>query len=451
MTEVGEGIFAGIIKAISTQYLFAGIESVKFESGIEIYDVRSNGAEDLLPPAGKPHWGDAKNYPAVYVREGGAGETKDLKVKVKWCQKKCDGAAKLKGTSDDGKIVIEGGFNISGERGDAEVACQFTKKPDRVENYGRGIGMQWTVKAGGLTADATGAGLLKLFFVDSKPKPVGWSYKKHYLKVIDWTTQWAKGKSGGADVFNALWNRFSDGTAARVPHVTGFSYWKTGDPVQDLKTLITPDGSALKKGWSCRAIAHLFMECLALHGLQCLEVVPVTAGGTYLFLVQNWDTKPTPTPNWEQYPDVYYAGSWIESSRPPLSTAVSTSLKKEVIALGPVLPGHAPPIANTNDPIKIDMEKKPGVPAQGQPKPPLGFSNHWIVEANGFLYDTSYGARHANNIDQYRNAAVGGWLVGMKNDAYKGGFLWLTTKTSKAWQSRVRALYHLTRNNGSSN
>src|SRR5579884_258424 len=451
MAELGQGVVAGLIKAVKSKYLFAAIEQVTFESGINIFDVEAGGTETALPPSGTPHWGGAKVYPAVYAREGGASETKDLKVKVKWNQKGCDGSGKLKGASEDGKIVIEGDFNVSGDRGDATASCKFTKKPDVVANYGKGVKIKWTVEAGGEKADAAGGSPLKLFFVDGKPRPIGWSYKKHYLKVIDWATAWAEGKSGSSAVFNALWDKFSDGSGARVSHVTGFSYWKTNEPVQDLKTLITPDGPVMKKGWSCRAIAHLFMECMALHGMKCLEVIPETPGGTYLFLVQNWDIKPSPIPNWEQWPDVYYAGSWVKSDKPPLNTAIGTSLKKKVLASGPVAPDGTPATASTQDLLEIDLKKKSGVPAQGQPKAPLGFSNHWIVFAGGSLYDTSYGAKHANDIIKYGQGAVAGWLVGTMEDEYRGGFLWLTKKKARAWQCRALAKYNLVRNHGHQN
>jgi hypothetical protein len=451
MPELGEGIAAAIIKQFSDKFLFAAIASVTFESGIKIFDVESGGAEKAVPPVGKPHWGAAKAYPAAYVRQGGTGETKDLKVKVKWNQKGFDGAAKLKGTSDDGKIEIKGDFNLSGLRGDATVSCQFSRKPDVVANYGKGTGIKWTVEAGGQTKKATGGSPLRLFFLDAKPKPIGWGYKKHYLKVIDWATTWAGGKQTSGAVFKALWDKFSDGKGARVPHVTGFSYWMTDDPVQDLKTLITPGGPVLKKGWSCRAIAHLFMECLALHGIECLEVVPEAPPTALMFLVQNWDRRNTPFPNWQQYSDVYYGGSWVSSAKPPLNSSVPTSLKKEVIAFGPPDLLGIPPIAQSEEPIKIDLKKVSGVSAQGQLQAPLGFSNHWIVEVGGALYDTSYGAKHVNNINQYAKGALAGWLVATKKDSYRGGFLWLTTRDSRAWQCHSLPYHNLLRNNGDQN
>jgi hypothetical protein len=441
MTQIGEGIFAEIIKYLSDEYLFTGVLEVTFDSGIQVFDLQAAGVEVEVPAAGTPHWTPGANFPAVYVRAGGTGETKALKVKVGWDQVGYDGSAKLKGESADGRIVIEGDFSISGATGDVVVDCQFTTKPTTVANYGAGAAFTWTVTAKGETFSAPGGNLLRLFFVDAKPKPHSWGYyKKHYLKVIDWATAWAAGAAGEPAVLAAIWSRFSDGTRARVPHATGFAYWKTDNPVQDLKKVIAPDTDAGTRGWSCRAIAHLFMECLAVHGIRCAEVIPETPGGTRAFLVHNWNVAASPVPNWEVAPDLYYAGSWVPSSSPPLNTPTSTSLTKQPIA-GP-----------STDPLEIDMRKQPGVPAQGQRNAPLMFGNHWIVQVGGHLYDTSYGIRHPNDIVAYATASLGGWLIDVLSDTYTTGFLWwLTTHNSKAFRSRHISNHTLVRGAGASN
>lgn len=441
MTQVGEPVHVGVVQPKPIKNIFVAVTEIRFESGIQVFDVEAGGAEKELPPAGDPHWGRAKIYPAVYVRQGGAGETKALKVKVEWLQKGFDGSAKLTGKSSDGTVVIEGDFSVSGPSGTAMASCTFTKKPDTVANHGKGLGFTWTADVSGATVQATGGSTLKLFFVDAKPKPIGWSYKKHYLQVIDWATSWAAGQQGDTKVLAAIWDKFSDGKAARVPHATGFAYWKTGEPVQDLKTLVQPDGDAKKKGWSCRAIAHTFMECLALHGIKCLEVIPETALGTHLFLVHNWDVRATPVPNWEASPDLYYAGSWISSSLPPLNKAATTSLMQEVKGV------------KTKRPIVIDMKKRSGVPAQGQPFAPLGFSNHWIVEVNGMLYDSSYGVIHANNMTAYAKDSLAGWLIDGLADAPPGRpSSWLTSGSeATAWRTHAIAKHTLLRSDASHN
>jgi hypothetical protein len=403
MTQVGEGIVAYIIQLLSDKYLFAGVESVTFDSGVKLYRIGVNQAEEEFPPAGTPHWTSTYSYAALYARQGGAGETKAVKVNVRWSQKGCDGSAKVRGESSDGQVVIEGSFSISGDRGSADVTCEFKKKPAVVTNYGRGLAFTWTVTASGETASAPGGTPLRLFFTDAHPKPVNWSgeYAGHYLRIADWATTWAAGKSGESAVLAALWDKFSDGTQARLPHVTGFSYWKTGAPAQGLKQLLDPmyrdpDGiyvgvGAQELGWSCRAIAHTFMECLALNGIKCEEVEPKRPSGTLTFLVHNWESTPTPV-NWA---DLYFAGVWVGSLWPPLNTAVPATIT-----------------AASGSAYTIDMVKKPGVPAQGQPKAPLMFSNHWIVRVGGKLYDTSYGgAPHPDDPTAYGKASFGGWLV----------------------------------------
>jgi hypothetical protein len=442
MTQVGEGIAASIIQLLFDDYLFVGVESVTFGSGVRVYEVGAGGTETEVPAAGTPHWTPTHSHPAVYVRQGGAGETKALKVRVEWSHHGRDGAARLKGVSSDGTTVIEGDFTIAGARGSADVACELTKRPATVANYGRGLGFTWTVTAGGETATAPGGTPLRLFFVDARPKPIAWGgeYVGHYLPVVDWATRWASGTSGGAAVLAAIWDKFSDGAAARVPHATGFAYWKTNDPAQNLRDLLDPDFHANVKGWSCRAIAHTFMECLALHGIQCLEVIPNTAPGTRAFLVHNWTVRATTIPNWAPRPELYYAGSWVPSDRPPLNTSVPTSLKK----LGPAGPSA--------DPLEIDMLKRPGVPAQGQRRAPLLFSNHWIVEVGGQLYDTSYGIRHANDFVAYARTSLGGWLVGTLADTYEEGWLWwVTSKASRAFVGMEISTHALVRQNGASN
>lgn len=399
MPQVGEPICVGTIGPLNLITLITFISKIKFESGIPIVDVLDGGATADVPPAGAAHWTPFSNYPAVYVRQGGKGETKDVKVDVEWVQISHDGAAKLKGVSADGRIVIEGDFTISGAMGMATVSCQFTKKPDFVANYGAGEIFEWTVTAGGDTGTAIGGGLLKLFFVDAAPLPINWGYHRYYLKVIDWATAWAQGAAGESQVLESIWDEFSDGTEARNPHATGFAYWQTEGCIQDLYSLVRPDGGAPQLGWSCKAIAHLFMECLALNGIKCQEVIINAAPGSDCFLVHNWDVRATPIPNIGNRPDLFYAGSWRHSDFPPLNTRSGTRFLKTDAA------------GRVTGPMEIDMLKRPGVPAQGQGSAPLIFGNHWIVLVGGKLYDTSYGAVHKNSMTAYARASLAGWRI----------------------------------------
>jgi hypothetical protein len=478
MSEIGEAA-AAIAQAAqdavnAIKFFFGGVKKVFFKSGIDIYIVKGNGSEEMVPSsASTPHWNGWTVYPAVYVRQGGAGETKTLQLEVSWTQKGYDGAAKIKGKSADGKIEIEGSFSVSGLRGSATVDCTMTKKPDTVKNYatslgsggsagaggGGGIEFEWEVEAGGETLSVSGPTSLLLYFIDQKPKPIAWShgYKAHYLRVIHWATLWADGKQGSAQVFPALWDKFSDGTGARVPHATTWAYWKTQNPVQLLNELLRANDPARGRGWSCMAAAHLFMEMLALHGIQSCEVVISTPSGAQAFLVKNWNKRATPIPNWYGQPTYYYGGSWIDQDDPPLKKAVPTSLRQMLPPPPPPpppSPGSPPPPAPPPPPaLVIDIEKQPGVPAQGQSKAPLAFYNHWIVRANGKLWDTSYGGENPDNTTTYANAGLAGWLIGLAPDTYSESVLWVfsTTKSSEAWVCQELSTHVLQSTNGSSN
>lgn len=436
LLEPGGG---GAGDAKKPEFLMAAVTAVTFDSGIKLYLVEAGGTETETPPSGTPHWGSGKVYPAVYVREGGTGEVKKLKVKVEWSQMGKSGSAKLKGQTSTGSIVIEGNFSISGERGTADVSCEFTKRPSVVANLGAGVTLTWTVECAGETVTATGGNTAILYFVDAKPLPMNWSYKAHYLKVVDWATAWASARMGKAQVLPAIWGKFSDaGKGARVPHATGFVYWKTDPTVQDLTTLLQPDGNVATIGWSCRAIAHLFMECLAVHGIKCLEVV-IEAPHNLGFLVHNWNVDATPLPNWEKYPDYYYAGTW--GGVWPKEFPVPSSLTRRDASDVP-----------TKQPMKIDMLKRPGVPGQGQTNAPLYFGNHWIVEVDGSLYDTSYGFKHANDLTAYAKASLGGWRVSTLPDSYTEVVGSATRRrASRTWTALAIASYTLVRKNGYSN
>lgn len=388
MTEIGEGVGAGS-ETDTGKSLSIVIVEIWFDSGIDLYDRRKDDTDAQLPPSGQPHWGSpsAGSYPAAYVRQGGSGETKKLRVKLRWFQRECDGEAKLIGAAPRDHLKIEGSFSISGETGEVMVDCEFVEKPTVVKNYRSTVGIAWGVEGGGMSVEAQKT-YHPLYFLDAAPRPIGWSYKRHYHRAVDWSTQWSDGKSGASAVFAGIWAKFA---GPRVPHATGYAYWKTRACAQKLMDVVHPTFAA-KKGWSCKGIAHLFMECLALHGVQCQEIVVETYAGTAAFLVKNWrfKSKRALKHRTDPYPEYFYAGPWRDTVNAP--TTVVASLK------GINVRG-------------IDCSKRRGVPAQGQRRAPPIFGNHWIVRTQGKLYDTSYGGAHVDDIAVYTVAAIDGWLM----------------------------------------
>jgi hypothetical protein len=264
-----------------------------------------------------------------------------------------------------------------------------------VKSYFAGCNVVWELEANGNTHTLPTT-YLKLFFLDARPNPVSFAdgYPRHFLGAVRWATEWADGKAGSVEVFRAIWAQFK---GPQVPHATGLAYWKTSWPAQNLSDVLRP-GYADFYGWSCRGIAHLFMECLALHAIACVEVIPNAPMGLLLFLVKNWRFLDSPVNPY--LCGLHYGGSWVDIAVAPLQRLVEST---------------DPRIGTfTRDCLKL-----PGVPAQGQNQAPLGFRNHWIVLAQGQLHDTSYGGEHPNDIDTYARSSIDGWLVRTLNDTYK--------------------------------
>lgn len=401
MTEIGEGVEVGAPAPAPEKVLIVGLLEIWFDSGIELHDLDKDGLESRLPPRGKPHWGTTESYPAAYVRQGGAGETKKLRVRVRWEQKGCDGEAKLSACGAGGALTVAGTFPLEGEAGERLVLCEFTKKPAVVRNGEAGFRLRWTLQVSGQDVAITDTEH-ELHFLDAAPKPISWGYPKHYRRAVAWATRWADGRQGEAAVYAAIWSHFK---GPKLVHATGFSYWKTKKCAQNLKDVLHP-GFADEKGWSCAGIAHLFMECLAVHGIVCCEVIVEVPDGVKMFLVKNWEFAPAPARlHRHNEPQLYNAGVWISLMTPPLNRIVR-------------LPG--------GDIGPIDCRKLPGVPAQGQLEPPVMFGNHWIVRTQGSLHDTSYGGVHADAVATYTEASIDGWLASVRITL--SGMQWFTKR-----------------------
>lgn len=420
--------------------ILVSIEEIYCDPEDTLFDVNHN----QIPAAGVPHWKAGASHPAIYVREGSNGTKDSLRVKIKWVDnEQFTGQATLKGVSDPSlRIELEGTVDISGETGEKVVTCTFKKRPLEVRNLSSGVIMTWSITC--QTTHLTGGDQLKLFFVDAKPKPITWNdpYVNHYLKVVEWATTWAENKKTETPVFDALWSKFSDGTKARNPHVTGLVYWKTDNPAQNLNQVINPTFNAADKGWSCRGIAHTFMACLAVHGIRCREVEPNGNGGG--FLVHNWELRPGgPVPNWYSRPSNYYGGSWL-GNWPKETQAPVISIYKElepIRAQGPpTAAGAYPTVPNPRQELmEIDFKKKPGAIGQGQDSPPLTFGNHWIVAYQNKFYDTSYGMKHNTTvINDYGKAALAGWLIDrLPHETTVTQRVWLVFKKKK--QAKCKA------------
>lgn len=378
--------------AIKDVKVFSGrVVKILFQSGIELWTVKSK-ANAQLPPSGDAHWetGKKERYAAIYPRQGAGGSAdRKLQVTVK-IRSEVGGQATLAAKTPD--VEVEGKASVSVSKTDTDVVfdCKLTKLPGTVRRL-KGLALPWTLEIGGETKTINPT-TSTLYIVDEPPKPVSWSQgardaKNWYDFVVDWSCNWADGKTGARNVFDAVWAGFSDGSKARVPHATGWSYWKTDDPAQGLLECKTKPAG--QKGWSCRAICHFFMMSVALHGLDCREAIPEGVPERN-FMVAHWDF----TGAGDQFqvagtvrPGLYYAGDWR-------SNRFSQPQRKSDH------PGWT-----------LDATRTAAV-GQGQPNPPLSFGNHWIAlftaPYSGY-FDTSYGSGPHASGAAYKPKAISGW------------------------------------------
>jgi hypothetical protein len=396
----------GQAAAAAAQLLSARVVSVEFQSGIPLWTIDDtvdpNAADPnrQVPPPGQVHWhAGKKKYPAVYVRDGAAGSpSRDLRVVVE-ITTDLSGTARL--TAQNLDVEVEGTASVSASQTATRYTfnCRFTQLPKTVRllRYWR---FAWHLELAGQTRTLN-ATLLTLYIVDEIPRDITWgsgdNNKNWYDWVLEFSCSWAAGETGATNVFNAIWNEFSDGTRARVPHATGWAYWQTDDPAQALYKIPyynrDPDASK-RKGMSCRSTCHFFMMAVAVHGMGCVEIVPVgdpEAAGAE-FLVAEWTLVGAGLRFPARGPGHYYAGDWA-----------------------PVIPPRALPDRPGWSPDALPRNRHPG---QGQSNPPLYFNNHWIVymqSGGSGLYDTSYGgagvpvSAGALPLAGYQPVAISGW------------------------------------------
>ncbi len=148
---------------------------------------------------------------------------------------------------------------------------------------------------------------------------------------------------------------------------------------------------------ACQSWSDLFHEIIKLQSIdaKCLLLLSRYAsqetGAFEVLLVKNWSFEETTGE--VEIPLVQKK----EGSNEVVATTMRYShlLKK---SLGYSTLGIATPM-NT-------------ILGQGNISGPTNFNFHWIVEANGFLYDPSYGTKKAADMPSYEEQAFAGYCLG---------------------------------------
>ncbi|AKQ67932.1 hypothetical protein A176_004844 [Myxococcus hansupus] len=155
-----------------------------------------------------------------------------------------------------------------------------------------GVEFTWEVAESGCEYAAVERQSKHTFFiVDAKPTAGRYNIKAYkggaLLDALYFACTWAEGKAGSAEVIKAIWSRF---VGTPDPHPSNMGYWLTVNPLPEddffrcmrerrEKLKQDPSGN-FKVNSSCSAFAQLFINCIAMHGIECAEVKVAPAIGT---------------------------------------------------------------------------------------------------------------------------------------------------------------------------
>ncbi len=212
------------------------------------------------------------------------------------------------------------------------ATATFTLKsvPAKVTRLNRAA-ITWTLRPTGgiLKRAASCASEHTFYFVDADSlAPLGGKWEKPYFELYDWACRWADGKKGKAAVIAAIWKKFSP---IQIPHDSGFIYWRNHesgvDPAQDVANAIRsvdPAAADAQFAASCIVFDRMFMNTLAIHGIESSEVelgthAGFTVGKTEFLKPTGWKIgnpaaqgNPSGPPEWESHwiADVNTGGKW---------------------------------------------------------------------------------------------------------------------------------------------
>ncbi|GHG92578.1 hypothetical protein [Comamonas sp. JC664] len=179
-------------------------------------------------------------------------------------------------------------FNASGE---GKAVFPLEGIPSTVAMLS-GVEFTWEVAESGCEYAAMEPRSKHTFFiVDALPTAGRYNIKAYnggpLLDALYFACTWAEGKAGSAEVLAAIWSKF---VGTPDPHPSDMGYWLTVDPLPEddffrcmrlrRAELKKAQSGAFKVNSSCSAFAQLFINCIAMHGIECAEVKVSPAIGT---------------------------------------------------------------------------------------------------------------------------------------------------------------------------
>ena len=220
----------------------------------------------------------------------------------------------------------------------------------------------------------------------------------------------ANGKRTEATIANAIWAEIAGKNVERKGDSEQFKYWNPRNSTPQTLPGMLRDSNA---NGACGVWSEFFITLLDVQfssGAQISEITPAatTADG---FLVKNWrfSSHIQPGPNGVMDSTVRSDDVLVSNViYPSFNGILDSSPSGDDIVVDGVYNGSAYPYD-----VRYDAVDQLGVRGQGNPDPPGGFENHYIVRYGGNLYDPSYGTGPFSNALEHENASMDGICSGV--------------------------------------
>jgi hypothetical protein len=322
--------------------------------------------KDTLGPFPSPEWLDGRaqtdQSPVSYVRNTQVAFTAKFKVTTGAC--KSGESIEVKGTATFGSASLEwtGSFTLNPGATEASVALTSNKPLPNEVGIFESTDITWQMNPCNQGWSAAGTTRNVIYVTLDAP-----SGTPNYWTLLDISCRAATGKTTAPDVIRSVFTPLTSRSLSRKRDGHDLTYWNPPGPACSATSTALVLAAANGAG-QCGSWAEFLIDIYKTHGIT---------SGDKILIVRSVSA-------WRTASEGFLVKHWV-FDHPPASSGT---------AYTHYVPSQCRPGA--------------GLPGQRNPSPPPGFFNHFIVQADGKLWDPSYGAGPFADKLAWENAAIDG-------------------------------------------